>query len=53
MDGALVWVVEADPGYVGDFVALAPQFSIDLQTAPARIGRPYYSTRSAPFIPAW
>jgi hypothetical protein len=36
-DGALVWVVEyADPGYAGDFIPLMPQFSIDLQTPPAR-----------------
>lgn len=36
-DGALVWVVEyADPGYAGDFIPLAPQFSIDLQNPPAR-----------------
>jgi hypothetical protein len=36
-DGALVWIVEhADPGNAGDFIPLLPQFSIDLQTPPAR-----------------
>jgi hypothetical protein len=36
-DGALVWIVEyANPGYAGDFIPLLPQFSIDLQTPPAR-----------------
>jgi hypothetical protein len=36
-DGALVWLVEhANPGNAGDFIALLPQFSIDLQEPPAR-----------------
>jgi hypothetical protein len=36
-DGALVWFVEhADPDNAGDYIELMPQFSIDLQTPPAR-----------------
>jgi len=36
-DGALAWIVEyANPGYAGDFIDLAPQFSIDRQIPPAR-----------------